>query len=256
MIGFFRKIRQKLLFGNKLGKYLLYAIGEILLVVIGILIALQINNQNDLRKDRIKELHYLENIKTDLNINLLEMDRYLDIRTEYIAAASRIIEHFEGKPITDFTAFNADGVNIYSWQKFDQNNNTFQELVNSGNLALLSNEAIKKSLLDIESLYKKMKSEEDHYRFDSEHVIYEPLYELMDLNPLVSNFEFYASNGSSGKDVVLTHEYFSEYLKSKKLKNGFVLTVLEFTVMNEQMTEIKAMTEELILSIDREILKG
>ena len=63
---------------HKLRQYSLYAIGEILLVVIGILIALQINNQNDLRKERIKEIHYLENIKTDLNINLLEMDRYLE----------------------------------------------------------------------------------------------------------------------------------------------------------------------------------
>lgn len=47
---------------SKFSKYLLYAIGEIVLVVIGILIALQINNNNDLRKEREKELRYLENI--------------------------------------------------------------------------------------------------------------------------------------------------------------------------------------------------
>jgi len=256
MIRFFRKIRQHLLFENSLGKYSLYAIGEILLVVIGILIALQINNQNDLRKERIKEIQYLENIKTDLNINLLEMSRYLDIRTENIAAAKRIIEHFEGKPITDYSAFNEDGVHIYNWQKFYQNNNTFQELVNSGNLALISNESIKNRLLDIESLYKKMKSEEDHYRFDTEKLLYEPLYEIMDLLPMINNFEFRASNGSSGKDVTLTSEYFGEFLNNRKVKNGFVLTVLEFTDMNGQMREIKQMTEELILSIDEEIQKG
>jgi len=256
MIKFFRKIRRHLLIENKLSKYLLYAVGEILLVVIGILIALQINNQNDLRKDRIKELHYLGNIKTDLNINMLEMERYLDVRTECIAAAKRIIEHFEGKPITDYPAFNEDGVKIYSWQKFYQNNNTFQELVNSGNLGLISNDGIKTRLLDIESLYKKMKSEEDHYRFDSETVIYAPLYEIMDLNPMVNNFEYRVTNGSSGVDMVLTHEYYSEFLKSKKLKNGFVLTVLEFTTMNGQMREMQKMTEELVASIDKEIQKG
>ncbi len=117
MIRFFRKIRQQLLFNHKLRKYSLYAIGEILLVVIGILIALQINNQNDLRKERIKEIHYLQNIKTDLQINLQEMDRYLDIRTQSIAGANRIIAHFEGEPITDYDAFNTDGVRIYNWQK-------------------------------------------------------------------------------------------------------------------------------------------
>ena len=59
MIKFFRKIRQKLLTENKFSKYLLYAIGEIILVVIGILIALQINNWNENRKDRIIEKEIL-----------------------------------------------------------------------------------------------------------------------------------------------------------------------------------------------------
>ena len=255
MIRFFRKLRKQHLMESKLSKYLLYAIGEILLVVIGILIALQINNQNDLRKERLKEIHYLENIKIDLQINLLEMDRYLDIRTESIAASNRIIEHFDGKPITDYAAFNADGVQVYEWEKFWQNNNTFQELVNSGNLALISNEVIKKSLLDIESLYKKLKSEEDHYRFDTEKTIYEPLYDLIDLYPIVANFEYRVTGGASGKDVTLTSEYFSEFLKSTKLKNGFVLTVLEFDKMNRQMREIKRVTEKLVLLITEEIRK-
>ena len=62
MIKFFRKIRQRLLFDNlaarrveKLSKYLLYAFGEIVLVVIGILMALQINNANEIRKEKILE---------------------------------------------------------------------------------------------------------------------------------------------------------------------------------------------------------
>ena len=50
MIKFFRKIRQKLLSENKFSKYLIYAVGEIVLVVIGILIALQINNWNEIRQ--------------------------------------------------------------------------------------------------------------------------------------------------------------------------------------------------------------
>ena len=51
---------------GKTGKYLKYAIGEIILVVIGILIALQINNQNELSKEREKEVSYLKNLKADL----------------------------------------------------------------------------------------------------------------------------------------------------------------------------------------------
>ena len=73
MIKFFRRIRQQFLTENKTGKYFKYAIGEIILVVIGILIALQINNNNDLRKERVKEIHYLKNIKQDLIFNNQEL---------------------------------------------------------------------------------------------------------------------------------------------------------------------------------------
>ena len=62
----FRNIRQKLAAENKVMAYLRYAIGEILLVVIGILIALQINNWNELRKQSIVETEFIEGVKKDL----------------------------------------------------------------------------------------------------------------------------------------------------------------------------------------------
>ena len=65
MIKFFRKIRQNLLMENKTGKYFKYAIGEIVLVVIGILIALSINNWNEMRKSNIEERSALDNIHRD-----------------------------------------------------------------------------------------------------------------------------------------------------------------------------------------------
>jgi len=66
MIKFFRIIRQKLVTENKVSKYLIYAIGEIILVVIGILIALQINNANENSKKTEFEITILENIKEDI----------------------------------------------------------------------------------------------------------------------------------------------------------------------------------------------
>ena len=71
MIKFFRKIRYDLLEKNKTGKYLKYAIGEIILVVIGILIALSINNWNEQRKSNIREQTVLENFIQNLNADLI-----------------------------------------------------------------------------------------------------------------------------------------------------------------------------------------
>ena len=69
MIKFFRKIRYDLMEKNKTGKYLKYAIGEIVLVVIGFLIALSINNWNEYKKERAKERNVLEDIINNLNRN-------------------------------------------------------------------------------------------------------------------------------------------------------------------------------------------
>ena len=69
MLKFFRNHRQNLLMGNKTGKYLKYAIGEIVLVVIGILIALQINNWNENRKAKIHETEMYKTLLKDLDIN-------------------------------------------------------------------------------------------------------------------------------------------------------------------------------------------
>ena len=253
MIAFIRKLRRRMLAEGAFGKYLAYAVGEIVLVVVGILLALQINNYNDARKDRARELSYLENIRADLVANISEMDRYLASRTEMIAAAQRIVEHFEGKPIEDASDFNADGVSIYSWQRYYQINNTYQELVNSGNFALLSNDRIKHGLLDLESQYKKMKGEEDHFRFDAETLLYHPLYESMDLNPLVMDYAWRASQGEAGKGGVITTETFVDYLNNQKLKNGFVMTILELGTMNEQMSEMKRLSQTLMDEIDEEV---
>lgn len=81
MIKIFNKIRQQLLSENQFGRYLLYAIGEIVLVVIGILIALSINNWNTYRKDRIKEKELLEGIVINLELNkklILERIDFMD----------------------------------------------------------------------------------------------------------------------------------------------------------------------------------
>jgi hypothetical protein len=69
MIKFFRKTRQQMINENKTGKYLKYAIGEIVLVVIGILIALSINNWNENRKQHLNDIEFLKNLRAELSID-------------------------------------------------------------------------------------------------------------------------------------------------------------------------------------------
>ena len=91
MIKFFRKIRQNLLSENKFSKYLIYAIGEIILVVIGILIALQINNWNESRKHRFQEITILQNIKEDISLDTLDISFNIEAYNKIINAEIKLL---------------------------------------------------------------------------------------------------------------------------------------------------------------------
>ena len=81
MIKFFRKIRQKLLSENKFSKYFIYAIGEIILVVIGILIALQVNNWNEERKSNIETNKIREELNAEFYNNRIVLnERIKDLK--------------------------------------------------------------------------------------------------------------------------------------------------------------------------------
>lgn len=95
MIKFFRHIRQRLLSEKKFSRYLIYAIGEIVLVVLGILIALQINNWNEDRKARVQEKEILNEVRDNLKADTsLINERILRQRRDAIKI-SRLIHHLE-----------------------------------------------------------------------------------------------------------------------------------------------------------------
>ena len=102
MINFFRHVRQSLIMENKTSKYFKYALGEITLVVIGILIALQINNWNETKKDRAFEVKMLKEIYKALENDLESFER-LVIRMKKLDTATTIMaKHiYEQSPFQD-----------------------------------------------------------------------------------------------------------------------------------------------------------
>lgn len=99
MIGFFRKIRKQLADDNKPLKYMRYAVGEIVLVVVGILIALQVNNWNEDYKESQAIKSVLYEIKEDLIKDKAELERNIEIRTEDFEAQKRIINVLESNEV-------------------------------------------------------------------------------------------------------------------------------------------------------------
>lgn len=96
MIKFFRNIRQRMVNENRVSKYLLYATGEIILVVIGILIALNINMYNGDRKDRAQERVLLETIQQDLRRDTVDMQMNLSLHRSTLVEESKLLEWMIG----------------------------------------------------------------------------------------------------------------------------------------------------------------
>ena len=91
MLAFFHKIRKSLIEAGSTRKYILYAIGEILLVMIGILLALQVNNWNEERNNRKLEKYYLERIVEDLQADIDEMNQVVDRGFGQVSSALQIL---------------------------------------------------------------------------------------------------------------------------------------------------------------------
>ncbi len=149
MIKFFRHIRKTLLEQNKMSKYFKYAIGEIILVVVGILIALQINNWNNNRIDAKREATYIKNIERDLNNQLQAIQLQIDFESE---VADNCINAL--KPYNETNTLKIDSTfavalgAITSRRTFLNPNPAYVELISSGNIQLLKNETFKDHLIN------------------------------------------------------------------------------------------------------------
>jgi hypothetical protein len=144
MIKFFRKIRQQLLTENKFSKYLIYAIGEIILVVIGILIALQINNANQQRIDFNEEQVLLRILKNDFNSRLNELE-VLNVGRKNAVGTIEQLMSFRDNPREDFYDNVMDSLLAMSTTtyRFNEKFATMDMLFNSGKVNSLSNDSLR-----------------------------------------------------------------------------------------------------------------
>ncbi len=151
MIHFFRRFRQQLLNENKTGKYLKYAIGEILLVVIGILIALILNSRIAHITSVKAANNSVVNLRHDIEKDLMQLDDFWFPRIEnQFKARARLTVFLENNlaPIEDSLQFATDVQTISTYYTFDPNKSAIEDLFNTNGLKLIENQRLLRSLLD------------------------------------------------------------------------------------------------------------
>jgi hypothetical protein len=147
MIKFFRKIRQNLLSEGKTGKYLKYAIGEIILVVIGILIALQINNWNEHRKTRKLEAQIYTELKSDLLQTRNDIKETIAKHKEIFKSSQQLITDIYDKKPNSKSIYESLTSSSAEFQIIPKTS-AFENLKNSG-LNTLSNDSLRSAITNL-----------------------------------------------------------------------------------------------------------
>lgn len=153
MLRFFRNIRQKLASENKVTAYLRYAIGEILLVVIGILIALQINNWNEHRKNSTIEKEIISNLHDEFLQNKLVLKDVREVLNKSEQSCYRLM-NLMNKERNYLSKYNIDSLLYWTFEftSFSPSNNVFTEVLQSGRLGLIKNKDLINSLFDFQRM--------------------------------------------------------------------------------------------------------
>ena len=149
MIKFFRKIRQRMISENRFSKYLLYAIGEIILVMIGILLALQVNNWNEDKAEKIIEKTLMNNLNTEFKNNLHKLKESIT-QYEETEKSIRLLMSFMQFTSDELKHINTDSliakaIDVYD---FSPTQNSLTEILASGNLKLITKDSLKTALLE------------------------------------------------------------------------------------------------------------
>ncbi len=142
---FFGKIRRKLVAEKRFRNYLPYALGEIVLVVVGILIALQINNWNEAKKQDKLEYQALQNLKVDFELNTKRLEEIIQTSDQNIDKSNEILSHTGNK---NSGHFQLDSLILaaVSGPSFSAQNGFLNDLINSGNLGVLQNVELRSKL--------------------------------------------------------------------------------------------------------------
>ena len=201
MINFFRRIRQQLLSQNRFSKYLLYAIGEIVLVVIGILIALQVNEWNENRKEAKREKETLKSLLIELEENKEIISNCIEGSINLMMSADTLRAQI-GPTSTKFSIHKINLLlgEVGNTMTCNVLTDILEEIQSSGKFNLISNDDLRKRISRWSSIKKNLDTEKINWDKD-----------------YANTFQNYVMKWISWEDIdyVLEGEAYGQYYKSK-----------------------------------------
>jgi hypothetical protein len=232
MLSFYRKIRQDLIAKNKVTRYLKYAVGEILLVVIGILIALSINNKNTEIYKRNAELNFYQNTKQQLLDDAINIKSIAVDNSKFNKQFNYAISIIELNDRSKKDSLGKIAIDLIHYSDFDRQGNIYETMVNSGDIQLLKNDEIIEKLKRLEETYIYLNRMETIH-FDA----------IMSIIPSMSQTLRFSSKKVENEDKLYAYDF----------QNNFVLALRiieeKGNVYNRALREI----EVIVKLIDKEL---
>lgn len=240
MIGFFRRIRKKLTDDNQFLKYSRYAIGEILLVVIGILIALQVNNWNENRKTKIAEKKILKELRSDLAQNLFDIEGNIDYLNDCKISNEIILYHIDNKtPYND--SLNYHFSNLFPYITFNVNQTSYESLKLQG-FNLISNDSLRIIISDLyANKFESYRKFENTYLIEHHNNEIKPMY--------ISEFTSFKHKTSTKP------KNYNQFINTPKYREIIFWTAEMCKDFTRIQSALKENVIDLIDNIDKEIEK-
>lgn len=247
MIKFFRKIRHELIKEGNLKKYLIYSFGEILIVMIGILFAIQINNWNENRKNKQDGAYYLKKIESNLRSDIKLLNRYRWSNYDQINMLDSMLIILQ-QPNNFSTDLFKKNVKVFLHNKrFIPTKISFDNLVSSNNLGIISNQKLLEQIFEyytkIESIEKIM---EESYTYYNRNFIVPYLLSI-------DYWEYYGSRKKYDFSDVIEERPLIEYAKDIQFINSIRAQLLFLELQGEYYLELVMDAHNLVSSIADEI---
>jgi hypothetical protein len=229
-------------------------------VVIGILIALQVNNWNEEQKERKTEVKYLTSLKIDLETDLINLDSIISQRKRKVSSAMKLLSMDEPKTLVELKRFDRLKEDALGWRSFTPRTNTLDELISSGSLNVIKNDSVKFYLLSNREIIETISIYNEHMRHEYNEFLYGPQSRLGDISPFV-DFEATIREKQliekqvSQKELIKLTKQTSDFLKNTVVRNGLKLAIRNNSGLSFHSEQLKRDTEKLISFINKDIKK-
>jgi hypothetical protein len=226
MLNYLRKIRRDLIIEGNLKRYLTYAAGEIIIVVIGILLALYLNNRNQERTEKKLELQYYQGIKNQLNEDLTTLNGEIEYNQNFLnqfSFAKKLILLNDKSKIDTLGKIT---LNMVRFSDFRRKSNIYQTLVNSGEIVIINNNKITEKLQSLEENYTYINRLEENHASIILSLIIPEIRQVIQFDPLkvvdMNSFFSYKFQNSFDILIVLMIEKMDSY---KQAQNEIISTI-------------------------------